>query len=226
MTFLRDLQDTLSRGARLAARGVARLRPRSHSLGYEYQDQLMRKIPREGVILDVGSGHEPLPQATILADRFLGGTKHRALPFQRDQRPVLQLDVHALPFANDSVDYLYCSHVLEHVDDPERACAELMRVGRAGYIETPTRMKDVLFGWARDTQHRWHVVAFENRLLFFEYSARELDGLGSNYWRDTILGDRYHPNQDLFFPNHDLFNTTLEWSGTFEVTVFRRQGKK
>ena len=47
-------------------------------------------------------------------------------------------DVTALPFQSGSFDYVYASHVLEHVDSPTSACREVMRVGHAGYIETPS----------------------------------------------------------------------------------------
>jgi len=38
----------------------------------------------------------------------------------------------AMPFPDKSFDFVYCAHVLEHVDDPIRACREIMRVGKRG----------------------------------------------------------------------------------------------
>lgn len=37
-------------------------------------------------------------------------------------------DIHHLPYADNSFDFILCSHVLEHVDDPVRASSELRRV--------------------------------------------------------------------------------------------------
>jgi SAM-dependent methyltransferase len=37
-------------------------------------------------------------------------------------------DIHNLPYADESFDFVLCSHVLEHVEDPVRATAEIRRV--------------------------------------------------------------------------------------------------
>lgn len=202
-------------------------RRRTRELDYSYQDGLLKNVPDHGVVLDLGSGARPFPRATLLAERFLGSTPHRAQERAvKDRRPLLVVDVHNLPFADDSIDYVYCAHVLEHVEDPLRACREIMRVGKAGYIETPTRMKDVLFSWAEEIQHRWHVVRCGNRLVFFEYDAVTRRGLGCDLWRRSILSRWYHPNQDLYFPNQHLFNTCFEWTEGFEVSVFWLDGRE
>ncbi len=199
--------------------GLRKRRP--YSLGYEYQPPLMPHLPAGGVILDIACGGNPLPQATLLSDLHMGPSPHRTVPLARDQRPFIVLDIHHLPFKDKSIDYVYCSHVLEHVADPELACREIMRVAKAGYIETPTLMKDALFAWAGMIHHRWHVTRIGTRLVFFEYDERRRQGVRTTQWRDAVLGEFHHPDQDLFFPNQDLFNTCLEWKTGFEVTVFR-----
>lgn len=187
---------------------------------YQYQTEFIHHLPKSGHVLDIASGHNPFPHATILSDRYLEKTQHRREEIVLDQRPFLLLDIHDLPFADKSVDYIYCSHVIEHIDDPLLACAEMMRVGKAGYIEAPTMMKDALFSWAKDMNHKWHLVRTGNRLVFFEYDKRDQEGIRSSYWTNAILSENYHPLQDLFYPNQDLFNTYIEWVGKFDVTVF------
>jgi ubiquinone/menaquinone biosynthesis C-methylase UbiE len=184
----------------------------------------MHYVPDSGTILDVASGHYPFPRATILSERYLGDTLDRKEALTRDARPMVVLDIHHLPFKAKSVDYIYCSHVLEHIEDPERACAELMRVGKAGYIETPTLMKDSLFAWAEDIHHKWHVVHINNRLVFFEYDSRRKAGIRTSQWRKSILSRSYHQNQDIYFQNLDIFNNILEWRDHFFVSVFRQDG--
>lgn len=191
---------------------------------YMYQKNLISYRPQTGnMVLDIGSGGDPFPYATVLADRFLEPSNHRFDTFRHDGKPVVICDIHALPFARHHFDYVVCSHVLEHVDDPIKACKELQRVGRAGYLETPTFMKDALFSWAKG-MHKWHVVTIANRVVFFEYSDRQLEGTRSSIWRKTILGEIYHPLQTMFNNNQDIFNAALEWHDGFRVTVMHLDG--
>jgi uncharacterized protein YbaR (Trm112 family) len=49
-------------------------------------------------------------------------------------------DAHSLPYADGSVDAIYCEAVLEHLTDPDRAVAEMFRVCRPGgqvYANSP-----------------------------------------------------------------------------------------
>jgi len=129
------------------------------------------------------------------------------------------MDVTWMPFRDKSIDFVYCSHVLEHVDNPMQACSELMRVGRRGYIETPNYAKDILFAWANYTKHKWHVVAINKTLFFLEYTEKQRKGINSSAWDRLIHGDAYHPIQEAYFNNQDLFNVMFLWDDRFECVV-------
>jgi SAM-dependent methyltransferase len=174
-------------------------------------------------VLDVGSGGDPFPYATHLVDLYLEPSRHRHSELNTAGKPFTVADLQDLPFADGSFDFVYCSHLLEHVDDPIQACRELMRVARRGYIETPTMMKDVLFCWANE-MHRWHVVASGNVLCFFEYTDRQLEGVRSSVWHDIAMGQWANPLQDVFRVNQDIFNVLFLWKETFGVIVFRLDG--
>ena len=96
------------------------------------------KIQETDKVLDIGSGGYPFPKATHLADLYESETTHRKEELIKDGRPFVECNIQNLPFVNKEFDFIFCSHVLEHVDDPALACEELMRVGKRGYIETPT----------------------------------------------------------------------------------------
>jgi SAM-dependent methyltransferase len=191
---------------------------------YIYQRHFIRHRFRSGDrVLDIGSGGDPFPQATVLADRYLEPTSHRSTRFESLGKPIVICDIHALPFTDQLFDYVVAAHVLEHVDDPIQACRELQRVARGGFIETPAILKDALFAWAKG-MHRWHVVAIGNRLVFFEYNDRQLEGIRCDAWHQLIFGPSYHPLQEAFNDNQDLFNVMLEWEGSFDVTVMKIDG--
>ena len=203
---------------------IVRYRPRpvwpEEGDRFVYQKRFIRfDISPGSAVLDVGCGHYPFPLATILADLYIGDSPHRTERIARDHRPLFVLDIGHLPFRDKSMDFVYCSHVLEHVRDPKKACSELMRVGRRGYIETPSYTKDLLYGWALYANHKWHVVAINRTLYFFEYTERQRRGLAGSAWMQLIHAPAYHPIQEAYWKSQDLFNTMLLWDDRFDCVV-------
>jgi len=174
-------------------------------------------------VLDIGNGGYPFPYANVLVDRFLEKSPFRYERLVTENKPFILADIHDLAFRDKSFDFIYCSHVLEVVENPLRACEEIMRVGKRGFIETPTMGKDALFAWARNLQ-KWHVVSIGQNLCFFEYSERQLDGIKSTVWRDLIKSEWQDPLQQVFYDNQDIFNVMFSWNTKFSVFVFRLDG--
>ena len=177
-------------------------------------------------VLDIGSGAHPFPLATHQADLFLAGTSHRHEALKRTGLPLILCDLEQLPCPDKSFDFVYCSHVLEHVIDPARACEELMRVGRRGFIETPTRLSDVMFNYIRlQGHHVWHVNCVGGALIFLEWEDRER--------RDTEIHEFFwmakskykNPFQDLFHHHRDLFVNMMLWEDAFPYFVFSKDGR-
>jgi len=192
---------------------------------FDYQQRYVNfDIGPHERVLDIGSGGDPFPRATFLVDRFLDPTHHRYGSIEQNGRPLVSADVHCLPFPDKSFDFVYCVHILEHVDDPIKACAEIMRVGKRGYLETPTFSEDILFAWAKE-RHKWHVIGIDQTLCFFEYSPRQLEGIGSTAWENVIMDRRYHPLQQAYFANRDIFDVMFPWVDHFSVYVFHLEGE-
>jgi len=192
----------------------------------EYQSRYVEfDIPPASRVLDIGSGADPFPYATVLAERYLEPSVHRTAQFDSKGSPVTLCDIQDLPFPDRVFDYVYCSHVLEHVENPAKACSELMRVGKAGYIETPTLGKDILFS-RTDEMHRWHVVAIGGKLVFFEYDSRQQKGIESSAWRDIVHSRYRHPLRQAFHSHLDLFNVMFEWTESFECIVYYLNGEE
>ena len=137
-------------------------RPRS-----DIQAWLMRTIPADASVLDVGRGTAPFPRADLSVDwRKPGGiadSKFRQVDIQRDR----------LPFGDKSFDFVYCRHVLEDLYDPFSVCTEMSRVGRAGYIETPSPLAEVCRGtdgnsppWRGYQHHRFVIWTTGDTLCF------------------------------------------------------------
>lgn len=123
------------------------------------------KVNPEALVLDVGSGNRPSPRANVLCDRYLFADAHRfgqAL-VRTKGRLMVSADITQLPFPDGAFDFVICSHVLEHLDDPAAAIRELQRVAHAGYIETPSPINERLM---RYEVHKWIVWVEGDELVF------------------------------------------------------------
>ena len=182
--------------------------------------------PRDKV-LDIGSGHLPFPFATHLADFAVedGNYGRVGAEFKRiEGKPVYECNVEQMPFADKEFDFVYCSHVLEHVESPEKACRELMRIAKRGYIETPTKGKDIFFDNARVSNHRWSVDLFDNHLVFTEYNLEEIKGLECNVVGKMLSraeSDKEKALCILELLKADVLNTMLYWEQNFDYEVRR-----
>ncbi|MZP29458.1 methyltransferase domain-containing protein [Heliobacterium undosum] len=183
-------------------------------------------------VLDIGSGHLPFPLATHLAEFAIDDDQYgrAGQAFQRvDGKPVFECSVEAMPFADKSFDFVYCSHVLEHADDPAKACRELMRVGKRGYIESPNRGKDLWLHSARISNHRWAVESFNDSLIFSEYSADDLSGFDC----DILLQMHCAPQTKrekafaaLIYLKATQVNAMLLWEDSFAFEVRRLSDRR
>ena len=125
--------------------------------------QMMRSI--HGLCLDVGSGANPLMAADVLCDLFPRNSKHRGgYSLLTYNKPFVQCDIHFLPFKDKAFDFVHCCHVLEHSEDPKKAYSELQRVGKSGYVETPSLLQEnFLYGLIA---HKWIISGKDNQLYF------------------------------------------------------------
>lgn len=114
------------------------------------------------LVLEIGSGHNPKVRSDVLCDKYLFDDTERGGKLAVD-RPLVVADGERLPFRDGAFDYVICCHVLEHARDVARFIGEIERVGRAGYIETPSEIGEWLYGW---TYHRWLVNRIGDRLVF------------------------------------------------------------
>jgi SAM-dependent methyltransferase len=191
----------------------------------DYQRELIDfSFDKDDKVLDLGSGNNPFPYATHLVDLYAEDNFHRGgEKLVTDERPIYNADICALPFADKEFDFVYCSHVLEHVEDPMKACSEIMRVGKRGYIETPTRLSDMMYNFSY--LHQWHVELSGTTLIFMKYSERDRRGTGTNYFVEQQLNTYDNPFKSIVFNNRDIFCNMLLWENNFDCYVFDDTGK-
>mgnify|MGYP001595570253 CR=1 FL=1 len=177
----------------------------------------MLLIPRGHLVLDVGSGDGPFARANILCDKYISETVNRVGPISID-RPFVAGDILALPFRDNSFDYIFCSHVLEHVDDPERALNELMRVGKRGYIEMPSEFLEKL---KCSPGHRWYVNINDSTLIFKEKERDVFDPFIQEVSESRLINKDKSFMKFYWSNYYTIFNIAYEWSGKINFEIFR-----
>ena len=110
------------------------------------------------LIADIGCGSNPHPTANVLVDLYPGETIHRQRALATDGKRLVVASVEDLPFPDKYFDFVFCRAVLEHTEDPVRACAELNRVGKAGEVTLPLPFSEAYAAVVTpgsDIGHRW-----------------------------------------------------------------------
>lgn len=179
-------------------------------------------VSKSALVLEVGAGGNPYPRANILLDAMESTIERNEQNLIIDRPLVLGL-CEELPFKDKSFDFVIASHVLEHTDNPEKFLSELMRVGKAGYIETPEGWFEKMCAF---TYHRLEVSSQNNSLLIrkktswkpeeiaklwdikLAHSKVLLDFLRVHpdlyhlrfYWKDSINFEVLNPFEDASWP--------------------------
>jgi SAM-dependent methyltransferase len=132
-----------------------------------------------------------------------------------------------LPFANRAFDFVYASHVLEHVVDPVQACREIMRVGAAGYIETPSPFLEQGLAIGDESSpehwyHRWFVFSLGSDQLVFEPKsveevARFCSCRDGQFLREFYAAVDFREAQHCF--RRTAKTTIFYWTSSFQVEV-------
>lgn len=137
-------------------------------------------------VLDVGGGMQPLLRADAVIDivpfeqrgRQGGYIGEGEAHFTKGSWVVTDFSDHQrFPFRDKEFDFVFCSHTLEDIADPFWVCMEMQRVGRRGYIETPSREAESTRGiagkwrinkdyFAGYYHHRWFVEVKDGELVF------------------------------------------------------------
>jgi hypothetical protein len=184
--------------------------------------RLADELAPDWKVLDVGGWADPFERADWVIDlmpyetRGLYEQKGWIEPREREPERFsrdtwVQRDIcgrEPWPFDDDAFDFVICAQTLEDVRDPVWVCSEIARVGRAGYIEVPSRLMEQTYGhqgpWVGYGHHHWLIDVDGDHISF------------------TFKHHVIHRRRECHFPygfDRQLSdaerNTTLWWEGSF-----------
>ncbi len=140
-------------------------------------------------------------------------------------------DAMAMTFEDDSFDFIYCYHALEHIPDPVTALAEMGRVlspGGGFWIGTPNRLRALGYMGSKTATFsekvRWNYIDWKARLsgkfrnefgAHAGYSSEELESLLSAVFPIvTNVTDTYF---STIYSRHPTFISMVSLSGLSRV---------
>jgi len=145
-------------------------------------DELPKLIQPGHMVLDVGGGIKPLNRANYVLDFLSWNQRTNLTPYFCDVWPEpyfsqatwVKWDICSRdpwPFKDKQFDFVLCKGTLEDLRDPIWVCREMMRVAKAGYFETPTRIIESTPGIERIrycgySHHHWLCEAVEGGIQF------------------------------------------------------------
>jgi uncharacterized protein YbaR (Trm112 family) len=167
--------------------------------------------PEQGLVLEIGPGQAPHSRADVVVDKYVADDFERqgALDVSK---PLVVADGHRLPFVDRTFAYSLALHVLEHATDPAAFAAELSRVAPAGFVQVPTRVSELTFGWP---YHPWLIDRDGDTLVF-----RPRDG------QRAPVGEIFHQAyaesallRNWWAANRELLHHSVEWREELDVQV-------
>ena len=171
-------------------------------------------IRKNDLVADIGAGNNPILRANILVDKYIDMDAERYSGIVID-RPFVNADGEKLPFKDKSIDFVYCSHVLEHIPNPEVFIEELERVGKRGVIITPHGDSEKL---DPRKMHLWYIWNKNDKLIIKQ----------KHQWNEYFELSRYYYNittskeyTKLILKNWTLFNVVYYWEEKIDYEIIQ-----
>lgn len=220
-------------------------------------DRIVSMLPDDAVVLDVGGWGAPFNRADYILDLMPYETRG-ALgsrgpgPERFTPETWIRLDMCAhepWPFEDDQFDFVVCSTTLEDIRDPIWVSQEIARVAKAGYIEVPTVLAEMIQGiqgpWLGHNHHRWicrvdeaanevvfihksHDVHFDWRVRVSPRNAQQLadeEHLQGLFWEGTF-GAREEIHIDTPFPLDSYAETVRQRFAPSPLELKLKQGRE
>lgn len=193
-------------------------------------DKILSLLDPEDKVLDIGGWAKPFNRADWVLDiqaydsrGTFGSEGPGPERFKRETWLVRDIcDRTPFPFPDKFFDYVICSHTLEDVRDPLFVCAEMTRIGRRGYVETPSSQNEVSLGvenqrYAGRCHHRWLVDIVGNEIIVtfkfhhihsnWKYHLPPIQRQGTTALGDIAFlfwEDRFDYREEVLFSSEDI----------------------
>tara|TARA_B100000674_G_C37705518_1_gene852630 strand:- start:207 stop:887 length:681 start_codon:yes stop_codon:yes gene_type:complete len=177
----------------------------------EHVLNILKENQNKWEILDIGCSIDAIEYANTTADiQNLGNF------YKSKNKEFVLIQGKDLPFKNNQFDFVYASHVIEHVEDVSYFIKELQRISKQGYIELPTILEDnIILSENNIKDHKWFFKFDDvNNILLAERKKQLIEpfithgvlfgSLRKNFRSSLVLELIWENNIDYEFKNFTI----------------------
>ena len=117
----------------------------------EHVLQTLKENQNNWNILDIGCSVDAIEFAQTTAD-----IQNLENFYQKKNKKFVLIKGKDLPFKDNEFDFVFASHVIEHVEDVAYFIKEIQRISKKGYIELPSMLEDnIILSDNNIKDHKW-----------------------------------------------------------------------
>ena len=188
----------------------------------EHVLEVLKKNHNNWNILDIGCNQDAVEYAQTAADI------QNFSKFYNDKKFVL-IKTKELPFKDNEFDFVYASHVIEHIEDVEFFMKEIQRISKRGYIELPSLLEDnIVLSENSINDHKWifkfddvnHILLAEKKRQLIEpfITHGVLFGSLRKNFRSSLVLELYWENEI----NYKFENFTVPAKKTYFISIIKK----
>jgi hypothetical protein len=136
----------------------------------EHVLKVLNQNSKDWKILDIGCNKDAVTYAQTVAD-----VQNLSDFYKEKNKKFVLIESKDLPFEDNQFDFVYASHVIEHVEDVSHFIKELQRISKLGYIELPSMLEDnIILNENNIKDHKWFFQFDDVRNILLAEKKKQL----------------------------------------------------
>ena len=136
----------------------------------EHVLKILNQNSKDWKILDIGCNKDAVIFAQTVAD-----IQNLSDFYKKKDKKFVLIESKDLPFEDNQFDFVYASHVIEHVEDVSHFIKELQRISKLGYIELPSMLEDnIILSENNIKDHKWFFQFDDVRNILLAEKKKQL----------------------------------------------------
>ena len=190
----------------------------------EHVLNILKQNQNKWKILDIGCNLSAVEYAQTVAD-----IQDFSKFYEKKNKKFVLIQNKSLPFNDNQFDFVFASHVIEHIADLSFFLSELQRISKKGYIEVPSILEDnIVFSKNSSEDHKW-IFKFNDveKILLVEKKKKFIEpfithGVLFEVWRKNFRSSLV---LELYWENeidYEFKNFTVDVKKSYFYSIIKK----